>query len=139
MSDNERNFTSIQISKETRDRLKELALAPNESYENILVRLLDTKLDGKQVEYLLQNNDCDCNLKGMVDWGLNDECIKYYTKDGEEIDTVPPYVFEDNPEFQKKWDSFKEAIEGLENLISILRILDGGDSVRVGDLVLSRL
>ena len=29
----------------------------------------------------------------------------YYTKDGDEIDTVPPYVFEDE-EFQKKWDSF---------------------------------
>lgn len=139
MSDNERNFTSIQISKETRDRLKELALAPSESYENILVRLLDTKLEGKEVEYLLQNGDCDCNLKGKVNWGVNEETIKYYTKDGDEIDTVPPYVFEGNPEFQKKWDNFKDAIESLENLISILRILDGGDSVRVGDLVLSRL
>lgn len=138
MSENERNFTSIQISKETRDRLKEIALAPNESYENILVRLLDTKVDGKEVEYLLQNSECDCNLKGKVNWGVTDECIKYYTKDGEEIDVVPPYVFDDS-EFQKKWDSFKDAIESLENIINILRILEGGDSVRVGDLVLSRL
>jgi hypothetical protein len=137
---NERNFTSIQVSKETRDRLKDLALAPNESYENILIRLLDMKLTGNEVEYLLQNEDCDCNLKSVVDWGMNDEVksIKYLTKDGEAIDEVPPYVFEDE-EFQKKWDSFKDAIESLENIIAILRILDGGDSVRAGNLILSRV
>lgn len=139
MSENsDRNFTSIQISKETRDRIKDLALAPNESYENIIVRLLDTKLEGKEVEYLLQNSEGDCNLKGVVNWGANEECIKYYTKDGEQMDDVPPYVFED-AEFQKKWDSFKDAIEGLENIIAILRILEGGDSVRSDNLILSRL
>lgn len=135
----ERNYTSIQVSKETRDRIKELGLTANESYENILVRLLDSKMEGREVEYIFQDYNNDCNVKAVVDWGASDEnqCVKFYDKDGNCTENVPFYTFDDK-DFQIKWDNFREAIESLENIISILGILESGDSIRAGDLVLSR-
>lgn len=135
----ERNYTSIQVSKETRDRLKELGLAPNESYENILVRLLDGKLGGREVEYVLQDKDAECNVKAVIDWGMPSESqsVKFYDKDGNCTENVPLYTFDDK-DFQVKWDNFREAVESLENIISILAILESGESIRAGDLVLSR-
>ena len=135
----ERNYTSIQVSKETRDRLKELGLAPNESYENILVRLLDGKLGGREVEYVLQDKDAECNVKAVIDWGAptENQSVKFYDKDGNCTENVPLYTFDDK-DFQMKWDNFREAIESLENIVSILAILESGESIRAGDLVLSR-
>ena len=140
MSEQERNFTSIQISKETRDRLKELGLTSNESYENILVRLLDSKMGEREVEYVLQDLNQECNVKAVVNWGASPEhqCVKFYDKNGDCTESVPLYKFEDDKDFQIKWDNFREAIESLENLINILSILESGESIRAGDLILSR-
>lgn len=136
----ERNFTSIQISKETRDRLKELGMHPNESYENILVRLLDGKMEGREVEYILQDKNAECNVKAVVDWGVGEanQCVKFYDKNGNCSENVPLYTFDDK-EFQVKWDSFRDMIESLENIISILAILESGESIQAGDLVMTRV
>ena len=135
----ERNYTSIQVSKETRDRLKELGLHPSESYENILVRLLDSKMGNREIEYIMSDATGDCNVKAVVDWGVSDvnQCVKFYDKDGNCTEGMPNYVFDDK-DFQVKWDDFVDAVSGLENLVSILAILDDGESISVGDLVLSR-
>ena len=134
----ERNYTSIQVSKETRDRLKDLGLHPSESYENILCRLLDGKLGGREIEYILQDLNADCNVKAVVDWGLEgNECVKFYDKNGDCSEVVPHYDFKDNG-FQLKWDRFREMLEGLDNILSILAILESGESIRAGDLILSR-
>jgi len=37
----EKNTTTIQITKELRDELKELRIYPKEPYENIITRLID--------------------------------------------------------------------------------------------------
>lgn len=136
----DRNYTSIQVSKETRDQLKELGLTPNESYENILKRLLEGKTSGKEVEYILQDVNADCNVKAVVDWGASTEnqCVKYYDKDGNCVERVPQYIFDDK-DFQVKWDEFLRDVEGLDNLINILSILESGDSIRAGNLILSRV
>ena len=137
----ERNFTSIQVSKETRDRLKELGLHPSESYENILVRLLDSKAEGQEVEYIIENakDDVDCNVKAVVKWtGSEDDCVKYYDKNGNCTENVPNYQFDDK-EFQVIWDDFRSAIESLENIVSILGILNSGESIQAGDVILSRI
>lgn len=137
----ERNYTSIQISKETRDRIKELALSPNESYENILIRLLESKLASKEVEYLLQNSSEDCNVKAVVDWNDvadDNPSVKFYDKNGDCSSNVPVYVFDDK-DFQLKWDEFRDTIESLENIVSILAVLGDGESISTGDIVLSRL
>lgn len=137
----ERNYTSIQVSKETRDRIKELGLHPTESYDNILVRLLDSKIEGNTVEYILQNakDDVDCNIKAVVNWtGSNEESIKYYDKDGNCTENIPDYKFEDK-DFQIVWDDFRDSIENLNNILNILSILESGESIQAGDLILSRV
>jgi len=133
----ERNFTSIQVSKETRDTLRELALTPNESYEQILRRVLESK-GNREIEYLIRNADEDCNLKAVVDWALPDENIKFYDKDGGCNPNTPLYQFDDT-EFQKKWDSFVEAVNSLDNLVKILSVLKVGESIKADNLILSRL
>lgn len=139
MSEQERNFTSIQVSKETRDRLKEMGLTDNESYESILVRLLDGKMGGREVEYLLQDINGDCNLKAVVDWGVADknQCVRFYDKNGNCTENVPNYQFDDK-DFQDKWDRFTDMIMALDNIVNILAILESGESIRAGDIVLSR-
>lgn len=135
----ERNYTSIQVSKETRDQLRELGLTPNESYENILVRLLDSKMGGREVEYILQDMNADCNVKAVVDWGASadNQCVKFYDKDGNCSEAMPNYTFDDK-DFQVKWDEFKNSVENLQNIMNILAILESGESIRAGDIVLSR-
>ena len=135
----ERNYTSIQVSKETRDRLKELGLHQNESYESILCRVLDSKMNGREIEYIVQDMSQDCNVKAVVDWGVGEghQCVKFYDKNGDCYEHVPRYSFDDK-DFQDKWDNFRELVEGLDNLLNILAILESGESIRAGDLVLSR-
>lgn len=134
----ERNYTSIQISNDTKDKLKLLALTPSEPYEQILQRLLESKIGSRELQYLIRNVDEDCNLKAVVDWGLPNENIKFYDKDGNCNEHVPLYDFDDK-DFQKKWDMFVESVNGLDNLVKILAVLEAGESIRTDNIILSRL
>lgn len=133
-----RNYSSIQVSGETKSRLKALALTPNESFENIILRLLDAKLNGREIKYLIRNIDSDCNITATVDWGLDKENILFQDKDGDMKFDIPNYTFEDK-HFQTKWDAFTNNIKELDNLINILAILEYGDEIRAGELILSRI
>jgi len=133
-----RNYSSIQVSGETKSRLKALALTPNESFENIILRLLDAKLNGREIKYQIRNLDSDCNIKASVDWGLEKENILFIDKDGDRKFEVPQYTF-DQEHFQEKWNKFMEDINSLENLVNILAILEYGEEIRAGDIILQRI
>lgn len=133
-----RNYSSIQVSGETKSRLKALALTPNESFENIILRLLDTKLNGREIKYSIRNVEADCNLEASVDWGLEKENILFFDKEGDRKFDVPEYSFDDKI-FQSKWDEFVKDIRALENLVNILSILDYGEEIRAGNLILGRI
>ena len=133
-----RNYSSIQVSGETKSRLKALALTPNESFENIILRLLDAKLNGREIKYQIRNLDSDCNIKASVDWGLEKENILFIDKDGDRKFEVPQYTF-DQEHFQEKWNKFTEDINSLENLVNILAILEYGEEIRAGDIILQRI
>ena len=45
-------ISTIQISQSTKDRLKSLALTPGESYENIIIRLLNNSHEELAVEHV---------------------------------------------------------------------------------------
>lgn len=133
-----RNYSSIQVSGETKSRLKALALTPNESFENIILRLLDAKLGGREIKYLIRNLDSDCNIRASVDWGLEKENILFIDKKGDMKFEIPSYTFE-NEAFQKKWDKFVEDINSLENMVNILSILEYGEEIRAGNIILERI
>ena len=133
-----RNYSSIQVSTETKSRLKALSLTPNESFENIILRLVDTKLGGREIRYNIRNSDDTCSIDSVVDWGSESENIMFFDKKGIRKYRVPVYTFDDS-ELQGDWDKFRDEISGLDNLVNILSILEYGEEIRAGSLVLKRI
>ena len=129
-----RNYSSIQVSKETKYRLKGLALTRTETYENILLRLLNTKLHGREIDYLIIDNNSDNQMKVKIDWGRQSQNILYYDEDGDLKKEFP------NPaNITPEWELFKENINKLDNLINILAILEDDEEIAAGDLCLKRI
>jgi len=127
-----RNQSSIQVSIETKHRLKGLKLTQTETYENILLRLLDVKLEGREIDYLIKDNNSNNTLKVKVDWGKSSENILYYHNDGE-LDHDLPEPINDSCKI------FYENIKNLDNLINILAVLDEDEEINAGEVNLKRL
>ena len=127
-----RNQSSIQVSSTTKNRLKGLKLTRTETYENIIVRLLDVKLDGREIDYLIKDNNSDNQLKIKVDWGKTSENIFYYHEDGVLEEFLP------DPD-SSDCEVFYDNILGLDNLINILAVLDDGEEINAGEINLERL
>lgn len=125
-------YSTIQVSKATKSRLKALKLTPSESYENIIVRLLDVRLDGRELFYRIDSKDKRFSLRCSVDWGSDDCNILFYDNFGG-VFTEPPMLDVDG------WGVFLEEVNGLDNLVNILAILDEGDSIRANGLLLTRV
>ena len=125
--------TTIKISKESKMRLKELALTPTESYEHIILRLLDVKLGGRELDYLISDKHSDHSLKVKVDWGKSEENILFYDHRGELHFSIPELGFDDD------WVKFQEYVSGLSNLINILAVLEYDESIDAGEVVLKRV
>ena len=127
-----RNYSSIQVSNETKYRLKGLALTKTETYENILLRLLNAKLNGREIDYLISDNNSNNEIKVKVDWGRSKKNILYYDNDGDLKHILP--------EFQsKEGETFRENINKLDNLINILAILEEDEEINAGEVTLKRL
>ena len=133
-----RNYSSIQVSTETKSRLKALSLTPNESFENIILRLVDTKLGGREIKYNITNRDGSCSIDTVVDWGSESENIMFFDNKGIRKYRVPVYKFDDK-DSQSDWDKFRDEINGLNNLVNILSILEYGEEIRAGELILKRI
>ena len=96
------------------------------------MRLLDVKLDGREIDYLIKDNNSKNTLKVKVDWGKSSENILYYTHDGE-LDLNLPEP--DN----NSCKAFYENIKKLDNLINILAVLDEDEEINAGEVNLQRL
>lgn len=135
-----RNYSSIQISKKNKDKLQALALTPRESYENIILRLLNVKLGNRVIEYLICSKDNEeCNVKCMIDWGSGVENIKFMNGVGLwkfrlSKDNIHKGIVSD-----EEWGVFVDGVEGFGSLISNLAVLDYDESMVVGGFVLKRL
>ncbi len=127
-----RNYSSIQVSNETKYRLKGLALTKTETYENILLRLLNAKLNGREIDYLISDNNSNNEIRVKVDWGRSMKNILYYDNDADLKHILP--------EFQsKEGETFRENINKLDNLINILAILEEDEEINAGEVTLKRL
>lgn len=129
-----RNYSSIQVSNETKYRLKGLALTKTETYENIILRLLNVKLNGREIDYLIQDNNSQEFLRVKVDWGRSKKNILYYDYEGDLKQILP------EPEKStKETETFRENIKKLDNLINILAVLDEDEEINAGEVTLKRL
>ncbi|MBQ6219995.1 MAG: hypothetical protein IJH63_00510 [Methanobrevibacter sp.] len=126
--------SNIRVSRETKHRLKGLSLTDNESYNNIILRLLDVKLDGREIDYLISDNHSNHELKVCVDWGKSEENILYYNSDGDLSFDLPLTLGVD-----KDWDSFIGAIQSLENIFNIMAVLGFDERIEAGDVSIKRI
>lgn len=127
-----RNQSSIQVSIETKHRLRGLKLTQTETYENIIMRLLDVKLDGREIDYIITDNNSDNTLKIKVDWSKTSENILYYHNE-EELHSTWPEPHDESCEV------FYNYIKGLDNLINILAVLDEHEEINAGEVNIKRL
>ncbi len=117
----------IKVSRYVMGRLRGLAVCPSESYESILSRLLDCKLGGGQLDYLVFNDVCCVRL--FVDWDVCSPRIRFYS-DGVLVDDFPvDCCFEDG-----LWSDFRESVCGVPDLLGVLAVLECGECTRVGGL-----
>ena len=124
-------YSTIQVTNETKHRLKALKLTPKESYENIIIRLLDVRLDGRLIKYKISSIDKRFTLECSVDWGSDDGSLLFYDDEGGVYDAPPMRNI-------SGWDFFVGEIYELDNLVNILAVLEEGDDIRANGLVLSR-
>lgn len=129
-----RNYSSIQVSKETKLRLKGLALTKTETYENILLRLLNTKLHGREIDYLIIDKKSDNQMKVKIDWGRQGTNLLYYDKDGDLKKDLP-----EPADITPEWEVFRDTITGLDNLINIFAVLEEDEEIVAGNLILKRI
>ena len=124
-------YSTIQVTNETKHRLKALKLTPKESYENIIIRLLDVRLDGRLIKYKISSIDKRFTLECSVDWVSDDGSLLFYDDEVGVYDAPPMRNI-------SGWDFFVGEIYELDNLVNILAVLEEGDDIRANGLVLSR-
>ena len=132
-------MSTIRLSNKTKEKLRAIEKSPDESYESIILRLLETKVVDETIEYLIYDNECsNCQIKIVIDWGNPFSNIQYLNRDGNLLNEIPEYDFEDGEE-QSKWDNFKSEVEKLDNIRSICAILDEGEISDFGNIAIKRI
>ncbi|MBQ2653131.1 MAG: hypothetical protein IJF83_06205 [Methanobrevibacter sp.] len=129
-----RNYSSIQVSTTTKERIKGLALTKTETYENIILRLLNAKLNGREIDYLIQDNNSKNTLKVKVDWGKPTRNLFYYDLEGDLKKEIPL-----PSKVTGEWEAFQENIINLDNLINLLAVLEEDEEINAGELTLKRI
>ena len=132
-----KNYSSIQVTKTTKDRIKALALTPNESYENILLRLLNVKLGNREIKYNIHDNKTGCSIVCIVDWGGDSKNMKFENEWGVGKFRFPHSFkgFSDD-----LWNEFQDKVSNAgDALFFNLQVLNVDESINFGDLVLTRL
>ena len=133
-----KKHTTMRITNETKNRIKDLAYTPSESLENIIIRLLESKCGVSEIYYLIKSTTNEFQLKISVDWGDSRENLYYYDEKNNKFSNPPKLNTEDKLQ-QEKYDSFLEKILDIPNIHSMLMILSEGEYIRAGDLIIERL
>ncbi|MBQ6219997.1 MAG: hypothetical protein IJH63_00500 [Methanobrevibacter sp.] len=123
----------VFVSDLVKLRLKSLSITNGESYDSILSRLLDCKVESYVCEYRVFDTVNDCFVDLRVDWGSLTEnlCFGF---DGVYSDSFPVNPCVD----YNVWCGFKEVVCGLSFIFNVLVVLDRGGSVVVDGLVFNR-
>lgn len=114
---------SVRVSSTTKKRIKQLAISPRESYEEIINRILDAKLGNMKITYKISDNYT--SLYATIDYDKLEPNILFTYK--EETYTnlldVPMSI------------KFKKQIHRLP-LFSILPLLESSECVEYENIML---
>jgi len=114
--------------------LKSISVVHEESYESILCRLLDCKLGCNLCEYTVFDDDLFVSVNLLVDWDSVDSNLMFSLRDDYSnefpINTCVDY---------ETWNCFKEKLLSVEDIFSILAILDCDESILFHKLIFKRI
>lgn len=99
-------MSTIQISENTKEELKKLAFTPGESYENIIIRLLEKQgVEKMETIRSFKIETSEFNIQLEME-SMNDEIgeIRFYHENGEYNTQFPSMSFQDS-ETQSSWDN----------------------------------
>lgn len=124
----------IDVDKFVCRWLKSISVVPWESYESIISRLLDCKLGCNLCEYIVVDDNLGVSVNLLVDWDRVDSNLMFslssdYSNEFP-INTCVDYG---------TWNHFKEKVLGVEDIFSILAILDCDESIVFNDLLFKRI
>jgi hypothetical protein len=124
----------IYVSSTTQERLKALKYDNNESYDQVINKLLNVKLDSGPITYNISNNKN--NIDVLIDWDAELANITYI-KNNETYLMFPEadYLTDDIGE----WNILKEQIiENQQGILNVCAILDPGEEYPYGLLKIYR-
>lgn len=125
----------IDVNKFVCRWLKSISVVPEESYNSILSRLLDCKLGCNLCEYTVFDEDyvfCYVNL--LVDWDEVESNLLFSLND-DYSNEFPVNVCMD----YDTWSCFKEKVLNVNDIFSILAILECGEYVNMDGLIFKRI
>ena len=127
-------YTNIQISEKNKHRLKMLALTPSESYENIILRLINVRLGNRSIIYKVLYDDISVECK--VDWGSDELNIQWLNDNDDWVKELPTSF---NGVTDDEWSDFRKYVLKRKSLVSNLSVLEYDEEIVLGDLVLKRI
>ena len=127
-------YTNIQISEKNKHRLKMLALTPSESYENIILRLMNVRLGNRSIIYKVLYDDISVECK--VDWGSDELNIQWLNDNDDWVKEFPTRF---NGVSDDEWSDFRKYVLKRKSLVSNLSVLEYDEEIVLGDLVLKRI
>ena len=127
-------YTNIQISEKNKHRLKMLALTPSESYENIILRLINVRLGNRSIIYKVLYDDISVECK--VDWGSDELNIQWLNDNNDWVKELPTSFTGVSDD---EWSDFRKYVLKRKSLVSNLSVLEYDEEIVLGDLVLKRI
>lgn len=137
------NFTTIRVSNKTKERLRALRLTEGESFENIIIRLMESKI-GKLpgvIRYKISSKDYPFSIEYIIDWDSESKNLYFLDGDENKYTSVPTenITIGKGDKLYEPWLGFKKFVDGLDNLIGMSAVLEAGESIDVIVGVLKRL
>lgn len=127
----------IYVSNVTHERLKALKYDDNESFDSVIRKLLDTKLDSGPLKY---NVSCgECNVDIVVDWDASMANITYVLSDGESYLLFPDASYIVSEFKVSEWNRFREYfLKHAGSVLNVCAVLDSGEEFGLGFLNIRR-
>lgn len=129
----------IRVTHSTMKRLKSLAIKPNESYDKILTRILDTKVGEEEIVYLIDDLRSMCKLKCSINFRESEKNIVFFEKDDGFRSSSPPLLYSDSLVSSTEYSDFLVRLRSIEDLVSVLSLLGRREYTIVNNMRLIRL
>lgn len=139
-------YTTIRLTKETKALLDKEKLTIGESYENIILRLLDDKNKGEDIMseecyYSIERDDCKVSY--IIEW-TDEEGELFFLDDANQRCTLDDlHISFVDKDFQKEYDEFLLIINHISeselNLLDYSADLEVEETIKVLGLTIKRI